>query len=438
MWIGDNLLTTLPAGLFAGLSSLESLVPFRNNMAALPEGLFEDLGSLRDMWIDSNALSALPEKTFDGLSSLESLSMGYNPLGALPERIFAGLSRLSRLHVPQAGLTELPPRVFRDLAALETLGLSLNGLRELPPGIFAGLAALENLWLSLNGLRELPPGIFADLASLASLSLAGNRLTALPAGVFSGLPGFQSLEFHENPGAPFTLTLQLVRTDRTASGGAVAVRVAEGAPFDIEMPVSAAGGRLSASRIAIGAGRIVGDSIAVSTQASTAVVRLGLPSAIPRGSGCGIESGCIRGLRPVAGAPIGISAPAPFTDQPLRPGVTPVKAVHFQELRQRTGGLREGAGLPAFRWTDPILRPGVTPVRQEHLAELRQALAEVYAAAERPPPVYSDAALPEGTVAGPRTSWSCEWRSGRSSDGIAPCNRRTDTTGSVRELADSW
>ena len=64
-----------------------------------------------------------------------------------------------------------------------------------------------------------------------------------------------------------------------------------------------------------------------------------------------------------------------FTDDPLRPGATPVRAVHFTELRERIDVLGEAAGLGRFRWTDPVLRAGVTPMRFVHLVELRSALA---------------------------------------------------------------
>ena len=37
---------------------------------------------------------------------------------------------------------------------------------------------------------------------------------------------------------------------------------------------------------------------------------------------------------------------APFTDDPIRPGVTPVRAVHFTELRARIDALRGGGGSP--------------------------------------------------------------------------------------------
>ena len=87
-----------------------------------------------------------------------------------------------------------------------------------------------------------------------------------------------------------------------------------------------------------------------------------------------------------------------FTDDPIRPGVTPVKAVHFTELRTRIDALRRAGGLQAFPWTDPLLRTGVTRVRLAHLLELREALAAAYAAAGRSAPGWTDGAPSAGTT----------------------------------------
>ena len=108
-------------------------------------------------------------------------------------------------------------------------------------------------------------------------------------------------------------------------------------------------------------------------------------------SGAGASSG---------GAPARSRAwPVAFTDDPLVPGVAPVRAVHLLELRSRIGGLRLRAGLPAFGWTDAKVVPGVTPARAVHLTELRSALGEAYAAAGRPAPGYTDAAVTPGVTA---------------------------------------
>ena len=87
-----------------------------------------------------------------------------------------------------------------------------------------------------------------------------------------------------------------------------------------------------------------------------------------------------------------------FTDDPIVAGVTPVRAVHFTELRAHIDALREEAGLGRFRWTDPVLRAGVTPVRLVHLLELREALGAAYTAAGRAKPRWTDAAPTAGTT----------------------------------------
>ena len=92
------------------------------------------------------------------------------------------------------------------------------------------------------------------------------------------------------------------------------------------------------------------------------------------------------------------TASTSFTDHPFQPGVTPVRAIHFTELRARIDALRRAAGLTAFSWTDPALTAGLTPVRVLHLLELREALAAAYAASGRTGPSWSDATPAAGTT----------------------------------------
>ena len=95
---------------------------------------------------------------------------------------------------------------------------------------------------------------------------------------------------------------------------------------------------------------------------------------------------------------VGTSVSVPFTDDPIRPGVTPVRAVHFTELRTRIDALRTAAGLGRFAWADPALTAGVTRVRLVHLLELRSALAAAYAAAGRTSPRWTDPAPAPGAT----------------------------------------
>ena len=108
--------------------------------------------------------------------------------------------------------------------------------------------------------------MFEGLGRLSSLDLGGNRLLELPAGFFEGASNLSELDLSGNPGAPFTLTMELIRTDAEdyAPGPAtVVVRVAEGAPFALSAGLLAEGAELSADTVVIGAGEVSGAPIQV-------------------------------------------------------------------------------------------------------------------------------------------------------------------------------
>ena len=104
------------------------------------------------------------------------------------------------------------------------------------------------------------------------------------------------------------------------------------------------------------------------------------------------------GLSATQSFTVTVGVAVPFSDHPIVPGVTPVKTVHFSELRTRIDVQRVAAGLGRFAWTDPFRRASVTPVRLVHLLELRSALTAAYAAAGRTPPSWTDAAPVAGAT----------------------------------------
>ena len=152
--------------------------------------------------------------------------------------------------------------------------------------------------------------------------------------------------------------------------------------------------------------RVTTSSTCAWTAASESVFLAVTSGAAGTGSGtvtwavAGNAGGPRTGSLVVAGARVTVfqASPTEFTDHPIDRGVTPVRAVHFLELRARVDALRMGAGLLELGWTDPVLVPGVTPIKRVHLAELRAALLEVYVAAGRPAPIYSTRALTSGTT----------------------------------------
>jgi hypothetical protein len=87
-----------------------------------------------------------------------------------------------------------------------------------------------------------------------------------------------------------------------------------------------------------------------------------------------------------------------FTDDPLTPGSTPVKAIHVTELRQAIDTLRTRFGLAPFAWTDETIVAGSTVVKATHMTELRSALQAVYAAAGRAAPTYTQPTVAPATT----------------------------------------
>ena len=210
----------------------------------------EDLAAIADLELcnridwplcrrKATVIPTLRQGDFQGLSQLERLTLAGVGLTELPEGVFLDLHGLETLWLPNNRLTRLPERVFAGLSSLGSLSLADNGLTELPAGTFAGLTNLWWLELSGNPVSELPPTVFSGLSNLSGLLMFSSDLTDLPPGLFVGLSKLRALDLRANPGTPFGLPVQLVRTDDEdllAPGPAeVAARVEQGAPYQMEV-----------------------------------------------------------------------------------------------------------------------------------------------------------------------------------------------------------
>ena len=186
-------------------------------------------------------ITALVAGDFAGLTALTELVMFFLPLTTLPAGVFAGLDALESLSLDTNELlTTLPAGVFAGLDALEYLYLYDNALTTLPAGVFAGLDALTDLDLTTNALTALPAGVFAGLTALENLSLYNNALTTLPAGVFEPLTALEYLSLSGNPGAPFAPTAVALPDDGTVpvAGGTVTLDGSDGGAWGTNVTYS--------------------------------------------------------------------------------------------------------------------------------------------------------------------------------------------------------
>lgn len=90
------------------------------------------------------------------------------------------------------------------------------------------------------------------------------------------------------------------------------------------------------------------------------------------------------------------SAGIAFTDEPLTPQVTPVKAVHITELRTAVNNARATAGLTAVTFSDAPA--SAVTIKALHITELRSALDAARSTLKVAAISYADSDLASGTA----------------------------------------
>ena len=256
-----SVVTELPPQLLAGLSNLRRL-SLSGRFTEVPEDFFADVTALEDLWLGGRGpgIATVPN-AIRHLTELRELSLRHVDLGNVGSGAFSGLTKLERLRLAwgeDALPGELPTGLFQGLSSLWELYIYSHPSLELSPGFLHGLASLQQLRLNGQGIARLPEKVFSTTPELRVLHVIRTNVSELPHGVFSGLHGLEELYLSLNPGTPFPISLSMERADTTdlaAPGPAtIVVRVAEGAPFDMEIDLSASGGTLSVASVTIAAG----------------------------------------------------------------------------------------------------------------------------------------------------------------------------------------
>ena len=169
--IANSALSTLPADLFQGLSSLNALaIRGFPSLSQLPAGLFRNLSQLNLLALSHNGLSSLPEGVFDGLSLLSSLDLGNNNLASLPPRLFWDLSTLDTLKLQSNSFDALPAVALGDLPELTGLQLEDN-----PGGSFPVPSELVRMGIGTSS----PATVQVRLPPYAVNSLGNRDVTVL-------------------------------------------------------------------------------------------------------------------------------------------------------------------------------------------------------------------------------------------------------------------
>ncbi len=347
--------------------------------------------------------------------------------------------RVIGLKLQDNGLTGRIPDALRRLPHLEDLRLAGNDVTGPIPAWLGTLPFLRELWLNSNRLSGGIPAELGALTRLGHLSLDGNDgLTGPVPEEFGNLTTLWTLRLNRTALAgplPLAMTnlrslgyldvrdtglcapedpafLSWVRTVRVVNGGSGVIVVCRDVANRPPEPV----GTLPPVTIGVNQATVTVDVSGAFRDPDGDVLTYRAWSSSP-GVASVSATGSVVTVTPVSEGTSAVTVTATdtdgsntsatqtfavtvlesFSDHPLVPGVTPVKAVHFTELRARINALRTGAGLVAFPWADRLLTAGL-PVRLAHLLELREALAEAYAASGRTSPAYTDPMPIAGTT----------------------------------------
>ena len=309
-------LKTIESGAFNGLSNLQVLNLSHNELTAIGPSAFKELPNLVDLWLGENNFQTIETGAFYGLSSLKTLSLTGHQLRVLQPGLLAGLPNLRKLDLSGNNFNTLQVGLFDELHGLQGLNAGGNSLQSLQSGVFDGLSNLKRLKIMVSALRTLDSGVFRGLSSLETLRFGG-LLDTLPPGLFNGLTNLRQLDLSDNPGAPFSLNLDMVRlaTGTLVQGrpSEMAIRVREGAPFDMLVGLSVSDGVTSSSEVQLSAGRDRSDAVSVTPNGNQPVtVGFGEIPAVPAGPLClnpaywldGDRRPCFLGVQTVAGAPL--------------------------------------------------------------------------------------------------------------------------------------
>ncbi|XP_004346406.1 tyrosine-protein kinase transforming protein Fes [Capsaspora owczarzaki ATCC 30864] len=187
LYLQSNLISSIPANAFTGLSALLYLDISANELTSIPVNALTELTGLNVMWLGSNRLTNISATDFTGLPFLTGLYLDSNLFTSIPTDAFTGLTKLNSFSLSGNHISNIPANAFAGLPLLTGLYLDHNLFTSIPTDAFTGLTKLNSLDLASNRLASIATNTFTGLTALTRLVLNDNPLTTLPPGLFQGL-----------------------------------------------------------------------------------------------------------------------------------------------------------------------------------------------------------------------------------------------------------
>ena len=196
--LSANLIGKLEKNIFNGLTCLEDLHLYSNQIQSIEELCFQDLKQLKHLDLSCNEMEIIRKEMFLGLINLNALIMSNNAVCIMQENCFVELENLKRLDLSYNRLEELNRNNFSKLKNVEDLSIRVNQIKALEEITFVSLLNHKKLDLSFNKLSHLNKHFFNGLHHLEELKLTSNALVHVDEKAFSDLVKLKSLDLSLN------------------------------------------------------------------------------------------------------------------------------------------------------------------------------------------------------------------------------------------------
>ncbi|XP_056434253.1 keratocan isoform X2 [Gadus chalcogrammus] len=185
LYLQNNLIESLSKEALSNATQLRWLNVNRNRITdeGMAEGALEDMPQLLQLYMGDNLLTSVPV----GLpSSLEQLQLSNNRISKIPAGVFSGMDRLSLLDLQGNKLLDdaVTEVSLKGLGGLVQMNLAKNQLSSMPTGL---PPSTTQLFLDGNNIQGIPSEYFKGLPKVAFLRLNGNKLSTVgvPRDVFN-------------------------------------------------------------------------------------------------------------------------------------------------------------------------------------------------------------------------------------------------------------
>ena len=198
LMLDNNILTTIPVGMFSKFAKLTYLYLDSNKLVSLEIGFFDGLTNLASLLLQSNQIASVADRTFSSLGKLNDLQIQDNQIKTITNLLFTGLSGLTKLRLDENQVSRLSTDTFTNLPKLQILNLSSNAISYLPPSLFVANADLEILDLSANVISNCDANTFNSTKKLRELYLNDNSISSIPDFFFVSMNSLEILRMQHN------------------------------------------------------------------------------------------------------------------------------------------------------------------------------------------------------------------------------------------------